>query len=124
MSTIIEIRDAVAEKYKQDITGHARHAEINMVRKAFANALRPYYTLKQIGDSLGKDYSTVIHYTRNHHEDLKLEVYKSAYLYTKALYNEKTKELLPTEDIQAMIQDIRQRLLKLDRVLSEHVAKL
>jgi len=124
MNMITEIRDAVAEKYNQDITGTSRNGETNMVRKAYANALRPYYTLKQIGDSLGKDYSTVIHYTRNHDEDLKLEVYKSAYLYTKALYNEKTKALLPTEDIQAMIQDIRQRLLKLDRVLSEHVAKL
>lgn len=120
MSILIEIRDAVNEKHKKRIEGKTQMAEVNIVRKAFCNALRPYYTLQQLADAVNRNHSSIVHYARTHDEDMKLEVYKSAYLYTKNLYNEKTMSMTNVLEVAAMIHEVRAQLLELERVLQTY----
>ena len=120
MSILLEIRDAVNEKYGKRIEGKTQMAEVNIIRKAYCNALRPYYTLYQLAESVNRNHSSIVHYARNHDEDMKLEVYKSAYLYTKNLYNEKTMSMTNVLEVAAMIHEVRAQLLELERVLQTY----
>ena len=120
MSILIEIRDAVNEKYGKRIEGKTQMAEVNIIRKAFCNALRPHYTLYQLADVVSRNHSSIVHYARNHDEDMKLEVYKSAYLYVKTLYNEKTMSMTNVLEVAAMIHEVRAQLLELERVLQTY----
>jgi hypothetical protein len=120
MSILLEIRDAINEKYGKRIEGKTQMAEVNILRKAYCNALRPYYTLYQLGESVNRNHSSIIHYARNHDEDMKLAVYKSAYLYVKTLYNEKTMAMTNVLEVASMIQGVRAQLLKLERVLQTY----
>lgn len=120
MSILLEIRDAVNEKYGKRIEGKTQMAEVNIIRKAYCNALRPYYTLYQLAESVNRNHSSIVHYARTHDEDMKLEVYKSAYLYTKNLYNEKTMSMTNVLEVAAMIHEVRAQLLELERVLQTY----
>lgn len=124
MSILLEIRDAVNEKYSKRIEGKTQLAEVNIIRKAYCNALRPYYTLIQLADSVNRNHSSIVHYARNHEEDMKLEVYKSAYFFVKSLYNEKTVAMTNVVEITRMIQDVRAQLLELERVLQTHEPRI
>lgn len=124
MSILLEIRDAVNEKYGKRIEGKTQMAEVNIIRKAYCNALRPYYTLIQLSDSVNRNHSSIVHYARNHEEDMKLEVYKSAYFYVKSIYNEKTMAMTNVVEVTSMIQDVRAQLLELERVLQTYEPRI
>jgi hypothetical protein len=124
MSILLEIRDTVNEQYNKQIEGKTQLAEVVMIRKAYCNALRPHYTLFQLANSLNRNHSSIVHYAKTHDEDMKLEVYKSAYFYVKALYNEKTIAMTDVLGVAAMIQEVRAQLLELERVLQTYEPRI
>lgn len=120
MSILLEIRDTVNERYNKQIEGKAQLAEVNIIRQAYCNALRPHYTLQQLANSVNRNHSSIVHYTKNHDQDMKMEVYKTAYFYVKNLYTEKTISMTNVLEVTGMIQEVRAQLLELERVLQTY----
>jgi len=117
MSILLEIRDTVNQAYNKQIECKSQLAEVVMIRKAYCNALRPHYTLLQLANSVNRNHSSLVHYAKTHDEDMRFQVYKSAYRYVKTLYNEKTMATTDVMEVAVLIQEVRARLLKLERVL-------
>lgn len=124
MSILLEIRDTVNQEYNKEIECKSQLAEVVMIRKAYCNALRPYYTLFQLANSLNRNHSSIVHYAKTHGEDMKMQVYKSAYFYVKTLYNEKTLAMTDVLEVAVMIQEVRAQLLELERVLQTYEPRI
>ena len=118
---------AAKETYYEQINmqeSASRKRENVYARTAFANAFRPVAGPSIIGKVLGKDHSSVVHYTKMHDELIKYDDYKK--LYEKALSHRKgviEQDSLPfmsPDDLLAQIKVLRSQ----KAVLENEIKKL
>ena len=92
-------------------------------RTAFANAFRPVAGPSVLGKVLGKDHSSVVHYTKMHDELIKYDDYKK--LYEKALSHRKgiiEQDSLPfmsPDDLLAQIKVLRSQKVVLENEIKK-----
>lgn len=91
-------------------------------RTAFANAFRPVAGPSILGKVLGKDHSSVVHYTKMHDELIKYDDYKK--LYEKALSHRKgiiEQDSLPFMSTDDLLDQIK--VLRAQKVVLENEIK-
>lgn len=76
---LAKLKVKIFEYYGLDITSKSRTMDNNFLRHAFCNCLRPYYSTSQLGRSIGRNHSTIIHYKLNHSGLLVYPFYTDAY---------------------------------------------
>ena len=119
MKILDKIIKNLNEKYKVDICDPIQEGKHMRVRKAYYNALIPYFTQSELGRSLNRKHSTVYRYCESHAEDMKTFLYREAYEYSRTRYMELLNEteamalVDPTAMTNAIIQ-IRKSLAELE----------
>jgi hypothetical protein len=96
LKNIIKILD---KKYGMDIAGPIQDQDQMIIRKAYYNALIPYFNQIDLARSLNRKHSTVYRYANSHYEDMKVYPYKEAYELTRTQYM----QMLKDQPIMAMV---------------------
>jgi len=114
--SLIALLNNVEKTYSKDLTTDERTMDLNYLRQAFTNALRPYYTTTELGQILKRNHATIVHYSKGHTELMKDTYYREAYNRVVAFYNEMWHGELPKQPIEALIAELQEIKLRLNEV--------
>jgi hypothetical protein len=99
MKILNKITKILDQKYGTDITGPIQDEKQMLIRKAYYNALIPYFNQIDLARSLNRKHSTVYRYSQSHYDDMKVYQYKEAYELARTQYM----QLLKDQPIMAMV---------------------
>ena len=119
MIILEEIRNALNEEFKIHLQGKGQASTLVIPRKAYINALRPHFTLMQIGESLNRNHSTIHQHSLMHDEYMRQELYKTVYLRTQELYRKLSRKAIDTRSLSEIITDMKKQINALEQAINE-----
>jgi IS30 family transposase len=119
MIILEEIRNELNAEFNLLLQGRSQSASLVMPRKAYINALRPHFTLMQIGSSLNRNHSTVYQHSQMHDEYMRQELYKSVYLRTQELYRKHSRKAIDTRNLSEILTEMKKQIESLEQAINE-----
>jgi IS30 family transposase len=119
MIILEEIRNELNSEFNLLLQGRSQSASLVMPRKAYINALRPHFTLMQIGSSLNRNHSTVYQHSQMHDEYMRQELYKSVYLRTQELYRKHSRKAIDTRNLSEILTEMKKQIESLEQAINE-----
>ncbi len=119
MIILEEIRNELNAEFNIMLQGRSQSASLVMPRKAYINALRPHFTLMQIGTSLNRNHSTIYQHSLMHDEYMRQELYKNVYLRTQELYRKNSRKAIDTRSLAEILTEMKKQIESLEQAINE-----
>lgn len=119
MIILEEIRNTINEEFNIFLQGKGQTSSLVIPRKAYINALRPHFTLMQIGDSINRNHSTIHQHSLMHDEYMRQELYKAVYIRTQELYRKLSRRTLDTRSLSEILTDMKKQINALEQAINE-----
>lgn len=119
MIILEQIRNDINTEFNVLLQGRSQSAALVMPRKAYINALRPHFTLMQIGDSLNRNHSTIYQHSLMHDEYMRQELYKNVYLRTQELYRKYSRKAIDTRSLAEILTEMKKQIESLEQAINE-----
>jgi hypothetical protein len=118
-----DVMQVVQEAFSRDLRSIERTMDLNYLRQAFVNVLRPYYTTTQLGEVLKRNHSTMVHYGKSHLTLMRDNYYRDCFHRIQAIYNECMNEELtirPLHALKAELTELKSRMSELEIQIQKH----
>lgn len=119
MIILEQIRNDLNTEFNITLQGRSQSASLVMPRKAYINALRPHFTLMQIGAALNRNHSTIYQHSQMHDEYMRQELYKTAYLRSQELYRKYSRKAIDTRSVAQMLTEMKKQIESLEQAINE-----
>jgi hypothetical protein len=119
MIILEEIRNTINEEFNIFLQGKGQTSSLVIPRKAYINALRPHFTLMQIGESINRNHSTIHQHSQMHDEYMRQELYKTVYIRTQELYRKLSRKTLDTRSLSEILTDMKKQINALEQAINE-----
>lgn len=118
-----EILKVVESTYSRNLRSVERTMDLNFLRQAFTNAVRPYYTTTELGYVLGRNHATIVHYAKGHMGLMRDTYYRDAFHRVQVIYSDFESEQIsirPMDVLRSEVIELKTRLQDLELQIKKH----